>query len=1012
MKRINKFIYRFLLLSIIVLMVIPSMEAAARTPEVTICEELNILRGEGQGLTDEYLNKKATRLQAAIITLRLWGTGYENTALNVPWANNFEDAEDVAWEQGRNVMGFLKANSDFGWRGSTDGKFYPNDTISSQMLYKTLLEVLGYRQDYGQGGDFLWSDVTQFAAENGLWVLANNDVLTNGDLATALVEVLSAKIKGGDITLAEKLIEENVIDRTVALKLGIIKEEITIMAVYPAVLDDVEYGGTVGLPSQVKVLYSDLTEGMEDVKWNKYPDVLTEGLVTIYGKISGTDLEAAVTYRVLPPKLELIDIYAHNLKEVSLVFSGEVDGDRALDPGNYLVHVGVSGRGIIDVYPSEDKKTVTLVLQSPVNQQQKIDVTVKEDVGLEREITRSVTAIDNKSPEILSIEPVGTRRVKVTFSEPVTNISVVGNFYLNGRSIKEGSVEYSDREAIIILKEALSASINLFGINENIADYAGNRVGERSMYFTVKKDDSLPEIEKIVKATQTELVVEFSKAVENILAADIVDPLGSRIIKISADLDMKVYTMEFARTQAINPKGTELTFKNVTDMWGNKSTIKLDVVPVVDTTAPRYLGYEVVDQNKIILEFSKDVLPGSGSITLFDGSGGRISLNQILWHKDARGNEIRNKLVLRRLSDQVIEAAGYTLKIDGVTDYTPMENPVVASVEYVEVIDQIKPEVVSIRVKENQMYIRFSEKVTESSALNRENYRSFNMSTYASEPIDDDLRVELLPDNMTVMIEGPKGYDFNKINVFQISSVKDLAGNVMEGKGFQSPFLKVDSSPSIVSAGVIGKNQIELTFSSQLKQDTLRASDFTLTAGSTTIGITSIEAKENGSRILLATSGDFTSDGKFNGLDVTLSTALGELFTTDIYGQTIAPFKDLKVKDKYTPRVEGISSTYSGANTDITLILSENIKTTYGSGRALLNGPEELLQFIVLVDGKVHPIISSRYDGRSASTDPMITLTVAGNYDFSSIRVLFFAGISNKLTDYSPEGNPLENFEM
>ena len=54
-----------------------------------LCSELGVLLGEGSGVTDEYLAKDSTRVQAAYLTLRL--VGKETEAENYPEDDNFDD---------------------------------------------------------------------------------------------------------------------------------------------------------------------------------------------------------------------------------------------------------------------------------------------------------------------------------------------------------------------------------------------------------------------------------------------------------------------------------------------------------------------------------------------------------------------------------------------------------------------------------------------------------------------------------------------------------------------------------------------------------------------------------------------------------------------------------------------------------------------------------------------------------------------------------------------------------
>ncbi len=178
--------------------------------EVMSCTEIGMLQGSGDGVTVEYVKTNPTRLQAVILYLRL--KGLEDKALEYSGEVNFKDVEDYAWDGGRAIMGYLKANPELGWIG--DGvNFNPDRKITAAEYYKVILETLGYRQSkYDEVGDFIWDNILGFAAEKGLEKVKDVIDFTVSDLATATVEGLITPIKGDTKTLIAVLVEEGHID--------------------------------------------------------------------------------------------------------------------------------------------------------------------------------------------------------------------------------------------------------------------------------------------------------------------------------------------------------------------------------------------------------------------------------------------------------------------------------------------------------------------------------------------------------------------------------------------------------------------------------------------------------------------------------------------------------------------------------------------------------------------------------------------------------------------------------
>jgi len=165
-------------------------EGAGFASDADMAAELGLLLGDGNGVDSAYLAKQATRLQAAIISLRLQGE--LQAAAAHAGTGNFSDA-DLVGQTNQRILAYLHAHPELGWSGTGDGGFTPLDPISSQQLYKVMLEALGY----ASGTDFAYAETEAFAASKGLKGIAGQSSLTNGHIATALVEALYAETADG-----------------------------------------------------------------------------------------------------------------------------------------------------------------------------------------------------------------------------------------------------------------------------------------------------------------------------------------------------------------------------------------------------------------------------------------------------------------------------------------------------------------------------------------------------------------------------------------------------------------------------------------------------------------------------------------------------------------------------------------------------------------------------------------------------------------------------------------------
>lgn len=179
--------------------VVPAADGGVRiVSDRQLVAEAGVLQGDENGLTAAYWEKETTRLQAAILFLRL--KGLEQEALSFRGADNFADA-GLVWPGGQAILAYLKTHPELGWIGVGGNRFDPLAAITGQQLYKVLLETLGYRQDV----DFRYDEVQVFARSLGIGARVGQAKVRNKHLAGALVELLNAKPKGGTRTVGELL---------------------------------------------------------------------------------------------------------------------------------------------------------------------------------------------------------------------------------------------------------------------------------------------------------------------------------------------------------------------------------------------------------------------------------------------------------------------------------------------------------------------------------------------------------------------------------------------------------------------------------------------------------------------------------------------------------------------------------------------------------------------------------------------------------------------------------------
>jgi hypothetical protein len=180
--------------------------------------DIGMLVGDGKGVTPDYLTTTPSRIQAAVMFLRLKGLEAEAKAFT--GEANFADADKAEWA--KPIMAYLKAHPELGWIG--DGtNFNPAEKVTAKQYYKVMLEALGYKQNTAEVvGDFTWDNVVEFAASKGLSKVASTTTFTVNDLAVGTVEALKANVKGAEKTLVATLVEAGKVDAAKAEADGLI----------------------------------------------------------------------------------------------------------------------------------------------------------------------------------------------------------------------------------------------------------------------------------------------------------------------------------------------------------------------------------------------------------------------------------------------------------------------------------------------------------------------------------------------------------------------------------------------------------------------------------------------------------------------------------------------------------------------------------------------------------------------------------------------------------------------
>lgn len=601
--------------------------------EAKACKELGILIGKdiSTGVTSEYLAETPTRIQALIIFLRI--QGLDDEALTYDWDKNFDDAKNYEWIVGRNYLGYAKENPELGWIGSTDGKFYPTNTIDAKAFYKVMLESLGYNQDT----DFEYNETLEFAQSVGL--LSNAKTMeklksfTIDHVAKAIYSTLNTKPKDETKNLITLMIQKGIIDEDEAIKAGFKIEVNEIKVLSFERLSNNRFALT--LDDEIAIDKDDITINPENGKKEISIDSIEVSGKKVYittafmPAFEAYDLSvnmntpidgwAIKNYKIkfvaLPrdtkkPKATA-EILSNNIIQVT--FDEEVDKSSAQDTGNYII------QNDMDIYDAEldyTGKIVTLTTAAHregrrywLEARNVTDLSGNTMEVLEKSYIAQPT--DTTKPTILTIQAESSKMISITFSEALNKITAerTENYIVNNDafSIEEALLDETGKTVILITGPQSPDSAYRLTV-KNVADLAGNVMYETTKSFRGASGGSTKFDASAIVVSNSEVEVEFSRKVEKISAEDISN------YDINNDLEVtEAFLAEDGKTVTLitsNQTGGAkymLEINNIYDNFDNMlSYSKAYFIGVSKDTTP--LNYTVKSgENKIILTFNKRV---------------------------------------------------------------------------------------------------------------------------------------------------------------------------------------------------------------------------------------------------------------------------------------------------------------------------------------------------------------------------------------------------------------------
>lgn len=717
---------------------------------------------------------------------------------------------------------------------------------------------------------FAWAEVNKFFAGKTVKELAPRDVMTAQDYAVVLLRALGYEADGQD---AWKAALEN------AKKLGI--------------LADVTVENA-----------TEITRGQMSV--------MTLNALAVNVKDSTKTLAETLNIVLpVPAKLEVVSVSASNLKEVEVEFNQNVDKDSAENKDNYSLNKSLN---VESAKLSDNGQQVILRVVTNVVNQENYELTVKNVKADGKALAKTVvefSPLDVKLPAVESVEALGNKAVKVTFTEPIKDSSVsISDFKINGKAVAGNFDADNGRVIIVKVYNKLADGSHTLEVAK-VDDFADYTIVTGTYDFDVVEDTQAPTIES-VEATFETVRVTFSESVQNVKggSAAFWKNSESNTAKYNSEssvtkIDDKTYEFTFAPANKLPGYEVYLYVTGVKDYSDN--TIAKDAPVLVkaniDQSRPEVTSVELneTDYKTIVVKFSKSIA--------------NLTTRSMYSLKDAKGNVVSVRSITPSDNDKTatillytaLEEGEHVLKIEGLKDKTTLANVMMPYETTLNAEDNGAPTVKSVAKDGRYVIITFSEEMSldgDGSIARLENYLIQYSGGFRALPAGTSL--DVMSDAKSVMLimpakVGTADYDHALLTAVTVQRVEDAAGNILENYSFTTSSLsstfEISATSGLDNVKLIDHRTVELTFNQNIGTG-VDAADFKILDSATSLvenaKVESVEV--NGSKVLLTLDKDYYT---LNGSKLSFA---AEAFNS-VLGTKVSAYNAV-IQDKVKPELK------------------------------------------------------------------------------------------------------------
>ncbi len=616
--------------------------------------------------------------------------------------------------------------------------------------------------------------------------------------------------------------------------------------------------------------------------------------------------------KLKPKRSEVTKVDVPSLKMVDIYVSARLEPNMAEDPKNYEFLVDNESVKIERLLYDEEEQKITVIFKDMVKENATLvfastDVRMVDGDVLDIGEFEKIVMIDKIMPEVVSVESLGTKAIKVVFSEPVKSkdSKLDKNDFVFSDKLRAKNIALYDGDtvAIIELNNSKTGSVTVYP-QKSIKDYAGMPLSSGEYEVTMVSASTPLQIDDVISAKPTEVVLELNRGILSASSSETMYKANDRRSDGDPEVKHDRITIKFTKNYLkVGINVIEIAKGALRDYSGNSNgNLSYKVEIEEDNDIPySEKGVEFKTQNQIKITFN-EMLQSSGT-SLLSKSNYQLTKDGEDVSKLIKTVTYDSETYTIYITFRENLLGEYRLEILKLLDLSKNDGATYFDF-HIEDISAPNPEnwhakAYNVKGKDQRISIRFDEPMMTqgaNSVLSPANYMIGGVSL--SNLNKDLLEMSINDEGTVVEIKYPgkkyDGIDFKLGNEkdFIVARVSDVSGNLT--KGFVN-YLSIENANGMTvdSAEMVDGNIIKLTVYENIEE--LDLNDIIVTAGDKRVYFDVDVEYQDGKTTILLTFDNALSTPVF------VKTVKGG--TRSVYGEPFANVSKISVEDKLGPKL-------------------------------------------------------------------------------------------------------------